>query len=826
MTTVDTATGPSAQFVGTFIRVHSKLNQHKSNDPVVVDGHSLTIADVVAAARFGTNVELCSSEDVRLRVDRAQQAIESKLAAGSSVYGLSTGFGGSADTRTNASLVLGKSLLQHQHGGVLPSPESTSSDKTQQAPLPLSDPLQGTSMPESWVRAAILIRMNSLIRGHSGVRWKFIEALGQLLQNNITPLVPLRGSISASGDLSPLSYVAGTLIGNPSIRAYSTSPSSSTRRIVSSREAYAEHSLSHITFEAKEHLGLLNGTAFSAAAASLAIQDVMHVGVLAMVTTALGTEALLGMQGSHDPFIHTIARPHPGQVEAATVMHSLLEGSSLAVLGEEKELSIEEDVGKLRQDRYPLRTSPQWLGPLMEDIVSAVKQIETECNSTTDNPLVDGETGTVHHGGNFQAMSISLAMDRVRLSLHHIGKLVFSQMTELLNPTMNRGLPPNLAATDPSVNYFAKGLDIAAAAYLSELGWLANPVGTHVQSAEMHNQAVSSLALISARATINALEVLTMLMSTYIYVLCQAVDLRALQREFDRGIQAIVVDELLRHFPTICPSASNIKSGPLFASLMGTIRDTLDNTTTMDNVPRMHAVAQATTTPIVNYLLHASPSSVVSTDIPVPTADPTTEAAATHLAIEAAQPKKEFAYLLTSTFSSPTSSTPTSNASSPPFSPVDDLVADGNTSVTTTSSPRSSNASLSALAAIPAFRNALATKSSALVAELRKQYLTPSGSTTLGEHSSSPAPTPAAALLSPKTREIYSFVRESLGVRMHGWENLCGFDTGALDSEGAQMSGELGFAGAEGSIGMNVSRIYESIRDGKMQDVVLGMFTK
>ena len=96
----------------------------------------------------------------------------------------------------------------------------------------------------------------------------------------------------------------------------------------------------------------------------------------------------------------------------------------------------------------------------------------------------------MHHGGNFQAMSVTSAMERTRLALQHIGKLVFAQMTELINPAFNRGLPPNLAATDPSVNYFAKGLDIAAAAYMSELAWLANPVGTHVQSAEMHNQAV------------------------------------------------------------------------------------------------------------------------------------------------------------------------------------------------------------------------------------------------------------------------------------------------------------------------------------------------
>ena len=215
-------------------------------------------------------------------------------------------------------------------------------------------------------------------------------------------------------DLSPLSYVAGTLVGNPSIRVYSTPPSPPSdftkprRRIVSSRHAFAEHSLSHVTFEAKEHLGLLNGTAFSAAVASLALQDSVHLNILALVATAMGTEALLGNQGmviltvtllklsltrmhrlsgSHAPFIHAIARPHSGQVEAAAIIHSLLEGSSFAAIGEEKEMSITEDTGKLRQDRYALRTSPQWLGPQMEDILSAVKQIEIECNTSCVAPF-------------------------------------------------------------------------------------------------------------------------------------------------------------------------------------------------------------------------------------------------------------------------------------------------------------------------------------------------------------------------------------------------------------------------------------------------------
>ncbi len=194
-------------------------------------------------------------------------------------------------------------------------------------------------------------------------------------------------------------------------------------------------------------------------------------------------------------------------MEAARTIGDHLKGSRLAG-DQEKDVFIYEDQGELRQDRYTLRTAPQFLGPQIEDIISALNAVTIECNSSThcfsfnlielkpsncvatDNPLFNGETGEVHHGGNFQAMAVTNAMEKTRLALHHIGKLLFAQATELMNPTMNRGLPPSLAASDPSLNYHGKGLDIAVAAYTSELGFLANPVSTHIQSAEMHNQAV------------------------------------------------------------------------------------------------------------------------------------------------------------------------------------------------------------------------------------------------------------------------------------------------------------------------------------------------
>lgn len=366
---------------------------------MTLDGYDLTIPQVTAVARFHAHVKLDETPEIRHRMEKSRAVVDKKLANGTSIYGISTGFGGSgsficcfivihyglhassvADTRTKMYDSLGLALLQHQHAGVLPSkviPDTNESEQPE--PLPLLDPLNSLSMPHSWVRAAILIRINSLVRGHSAVRWKVVEKMSQLLEHNITPLVPLRGSISASGDLSPLSYVAGTLIGNPSIRAYtSTDPSS----IISAPEALKKADIEPVVLMPKEHLGILNGTAFSAGLAALATDDAVHLALLGNICTAMGVEALAGTSGSFHPWIHEVTRPHPGQIESAKLILSLLSGSRLAAGLHETELSVDEDVGKLRQDRYPLRTAPQFLGPQLEDILSAWETITLECNSS------------------------------------------------------------------------------------------------------------------------------------------------------------------------------------------------------------------------------------------------------------------------------------------------------------------------------------------------------------------------------------------------------------------------------------------------------------
>ncbi|KAH9856013.1 phenylalanine ammonia-lyase [Lenzites betulinus] len=698
-----TSSASPAHLLSKFLESHRALEEYKNGELVVVDGETLSIPAVAAVARHSAGVILDDSPHIQDRVLKSRQVIADKVKSEKSVYGVSTGFGGSADTRTNDPLTLGHALLQHQQVGVLPS-------DTDKAPtvLPLLDPLASTSMPESWVRGAILIRMNSLIRGHSGVRWELIEKMNSLLHENIVPLVPLRGSISASGDLSPLSYIAGVLIGNPSIRVFEGPNTFKGRRIVSSREALDAHNIEPISLASKEHLGILNGTAFSASVGALAINEAVHLSLLAQVCTAMCTEAMLGARGSFAPFIHAVARPHPGQVEVAATIDNLLEGSQLAVTSEE-EKHISADIGELRQDRYPLRTAAQFLGPQVEDILSALATVTLECNSTTDNPLIEAETGEVHHGGNFQAMAVTNAMEKTRLALHHIGKLLFAQCTELINPAMNRGLPPNLSATDPSLNYHAKGIDIHAAAYVGELGYLANPVSTHIQSAEMHNQAVNSLALISARATINSLEVLSLLTASYLYTLCQALDLRAMQYDFQLEADTILREELTRFFG---PHLSNTDLTTLLPLVSRQVRRSLEATSTMDAALRMRTVAAATTTPLVDFCAQ--------------------------------------------------------------------------------------HAGLTALDQIVAFREALATRLLDAATRLREEYL-----------GGAKGATPASQYLG-RSRPVYEFVRVTLGVRMHGAENLHKFQHGP----GVE----------EQTIGQNISIIHESIRDGKMQDIVVGLF--
>jgi phenylalanine ammonia-lyase len=404
-----------------------------------------------------------------------------------------------------------------------------------------------------------------------------IETIFSFLEKSITPVIPVRGSISASGDLIPLSYLAGALQGNSDIYVR-LGKCPNNYRVVPASEILKLEGIEPIVLAAKEGLGLLNGTAASASVASLALYESNHLAILSQLLTAMGCEALQGCANSFHPFLAAV-RPHRGQVEAASNILSFLSGSRLAhgMKDEEKH----PDTGGLAQDRYPLRTSSQWVGPQLEDLMLANEQVTVELNSTTDNPLIDLASDIIHHGGNFQAASVTSAMEKTRLSIQMFGKMLFAQCTEIINPSLNRGLPPNLCSDDPSVSFTCKGIDISIAAYYSELAFLSNPVSTHVQSAEMHNQAINSLALVSARYTLQAVELLSMISANYVVMVLQALDLRVLQLRFFERIRPEVAEMtrgILRQFPVVEPEHSE----KIIQGLWPEITKMWDSTTTLD----------------------------------------------------------------------------------------------------------------------------------------------------------------------------------------------------------------------------------------------------
>ncbi|KAM0799486.1 putative phenylalanine ammonia-lyase [Usnea florida] len=518
MPDIRTGLGPHASLV---VREWKLLwNTISTETPTYIDSDYLEVAKVTAVSKHGTKAVFKDKAAATKSLNKSVEFLARRLANGHSLYGITTGFGGSADLRTQKVESLQRALVQHQHSGILPLDRQDGSIRG------LSRAPGVNFMPEEWVRAAMLIRCKSLLAAHSAIRFEIVEMLISLLATDMIPLIPLRGSISASGDLQPLSYIAGVLEGNPDCYVW-TNDGNAGRKLIPADLALKRLIHKSITFGPKEALAVVNGTAVSTAVAALAIQESHNLAIFSQVLTAMGVEALHGTVGSFNAFFDRV-RPHQGQREAAANIRLFLAGSRLAP----EEHDDEEDRVGLRQDRYALRTSSQWIGPQLEDLYLAHNQITIECNSTTDNPLVDVEGDAIHHGGNFQAASITSATEKTRSCLQMFGRMLFSQCTELINPAMNNGLPPNLAADDPSTSYTLKGADINVAAYMSELAYLANPVSSHVQTAENGNQGINSLALISARYTHMAVDCLSMICATYLYALCQALDIRAMDRGY------------------------------------------------------------------------------------------------------------------------------------------------------------------------------------------------------------------------------------------------------------------------------------------------------
>lgn len=480
----------------------SPAKSDNDTSPLAIRGEGLSLQDIVRVARDRRGVRMPDDEAVLQRVRASREFIERAVAAGEAIYGVTTLFGGMANVSVpkEAAAALQNNLPLSHRTGV------------------------GQLLSNEDVRAAMLLRANALLRGASGVRLELIHRLILFLNRNVTPQVHCHGSIGASGDLVPLAYVVGSVCGlADSFRVDYDGED------ISALSALERMDLPPLRLEAKEALAFMNGTSVMSGLAATCMADALRMLAMSVAVHAVFTQALRGSNEPFHPFIHQ-HKPHMGQLWAASQMFSLLEGSKLSRIeaGNGRDRSPDE----LIQDRYSLRCLPQYLGPIVDGMMTIASQIEVEANSATDNPLINAEAGIAYHCGNFLGQYIGIGMDQLRYYLGLLVKHLDVQIALVVTPEFNNGLPASLVGNPQSfVNTGLKALQLTANSLMPRIAFfgqsLADRFPTH---AEQFNQNINSQGLGSAVLTRESLDTCHQYMAVALIFAAQAADLRTFER--------------------------------------------------------------------------------------------------------------------------------------------------------------------------------------------------------------------------------------------------------------------------------------------------------
>ncbi|OYY49163.1 MAG: histidine ammonia-lyase [Methylophilaceae bacterium 17-44-8] len=444
----------------------------------------LSIEDVLSVAFNNKGVALSNHPAFKERIKRGADFLERLLANDGIVYGVNTGYGDSCTVMVPSHLVAELPLhLTRYHGCGL-----------------------GEYLDDHETLAVLVCRLNSLAQGYSGVRWELLAQLSSLINFRILPNIPAEGSVGASGDLTPLSYVAAALIGEREVRY--------TGKTCPTSEVLASLGIAPITLAPKEGLAIMNGTAVMTGLACIAWQRAHYLSKLCCRLTALASIALRGNRGHFDPRLFA-AKPHAGQNEAAAWIYDDLCGN---------------DVEEIRlQDRYSIRCAPHVIGVVRDALTWMRRDIENELNSANDNPLIDGENELVLHGGHFYGGHIAFAMDSLKTAVANLADLMDRQLALLVDSKYNHGLPQNLSGSTgerAAINHGFKAVQIGASAWTAEALKLTMPASVFSRSTECHNQDKVSMGTIAARDCLRVLELTEQVAAAMTLAAVQGVTLR------------------------------------------------------------------------------------------------------------------------------------------------------------------------------------------------------------------------------------------------------------------------------------------------------------
>ena len=470
----------------------------------------------------------------RTPVEEAEKMVAEAAAGDDAVYGVNTGFGKLASIKI--------------------APEDTA---TLQRNLILSHCCGvGTPLPADKTRLMMALKILSLGRGASGVKWETITLIEAMLTKDVTPVIPSQGSVGASGDLAPLAHMAAVMIGSGEAIYNDTR--------MSGADALKQAGLSPIVLGAKEGLGLINGTQFSTACALAGFFDAWRLAEVSMVTASLSTDAIMGSTAPLLAGIHDL-RGHAGQIDVAREMRTIMEGSVIRDSHRDGDTRV--------QDPYCIRCQPQVVGAALVVLRKVARTLEIEANAVTDNPLVLKDEGRIVSGGNFHAEYVGFAADQTALAVAEIGAISQRRVALMVDPALSFDLPPFLTP-DPGLNSGFMIAEVTTAALMSENKHLANPCVTDSTPTSANQEDHVSMAAHGALRLGRMNENLSVILGVELLCAAQGIEARAplvtsprLQDVLDRlraSVPTLAEDRYLA--PDIETAAAMVRSGAVAAA--------------------------------------------------------------------------------------------------------------------------------------------------------------------------------------------------------------------------------------------------------------------